>query len=112
MTHYKTKLEAYEAGRQFERDLLTNWAAGQREEGIKLGIAQERARAKKKVNPLYNRRLSLKERVDREAEVDKQMELLTNIMGMSTDWQGLGKTKQPNLWERFKKIASLGQYKP
>jgi len=68
MKTYRTKLEAYEAGADEMRQIMTHHGELELARGIKIGIAQERARAKKKLNPHYNRPLSLKERVDREAE--------------------------------------------
>jgi len=97
---YRTKLEAYEAG------YIKGWQEGG-VQGIKEGIARERARAKKKLDPHYNRPVSLKERADREAEQD-----LGDEVEILEDGIGLGKTKQPSLWERVKGIISLKQFLP
>lgn len=106
MKTYRTKLEAYEQGH------IKGWQEGL-VQGIKEGIAQERARAKKKLDPHYNRPLSLKERVDREAEVYFGLDT-ANDMADSTVYMlkgiGLGKTKQPSLWSRFVKFINPKQY--
>ena len=100
MTHYKTKIEAYSAG------MNDGYMAGY-DDGKKIGIAQEKARAKKKLNPHYNRPVALKERADREAEQE-----LGDEVEILEDGIGLGKTKQPSLWERVKGIISLKQFLP
>jgi hypothetical protein len=103
MTHYKTKLEAYRAG--YEDGYFR---------GTQEGKAMEKARAKKKLDPHYNRPLSLKERVDREAEAERFVGMTeSEIMGDEfylQAWQGLGKTKQPSLWSRFVKFINIKQY--
>jgi hypothetical protein len=110
---YKTKLEAYEAGK---RDMAAQWETYFFEQksaliqlGLQAGIAQEKARAKKKLDPHYNRPVSLKERADREAEQELGDEVeiefvsktVHGVRGPVTEWQGLGKTKQPSLWQRL-----------
>ncbi len=99
MTHYKTKLEAYEAGADEMRQIMAHHGELELARGIKLGIAQERARAKKKLDRYYNRPLALKERVDREAEAADSYfreHCLKHI-----EWKGLGNTKQPSLWKKI-----------
>lgn len=92
MKTYRTKLQAYEAG--YMKGSNDGFALGK-----DAGIAQEKARiakaTKKKLDPLYNRPLALKERVDREAEQSVFM-TIDEIYGI-----GLGKTKQPSLWEKI-----------
>ena len=88
MKTYKTKVEAYSAG------VNDGYFMGL-ERGKQIGIAQERARAKKKLDPYYNRPVDLKERVDREAEMEY------TVQSDGESWKWLGKTKQPSLWQRL-----------
>jgi len=106
MKTYRTKLEAYEAGADEMRQIMTHHGELELARGIKIGIAQERARAKKKLNPHYNRPLSLKERVDREAEAIypgsiRKMTQEEWENSLDKSWKALGKTKQPSLWQRL-----------
>jgi len=111
MKTYHTKLEAYKAGREDQMSECAKHEGESFRSGLARGIAQERARAKKKLNPLYNRPVSLKERVDREAEAYIGWDT-ANDMADSTVylWKGLGKTKQPSLWSRFVKFINPKQY--
>lgn len=111
MTNYRTKLEAYEAGYNEGYNEGCGDVEEEYQRGVKAGIAQEKARAKKKLNPYYNRKLSLKERVDREAEVETK-HYIDFIGDGAKSWQGLGKTKQPSLWERVKGIINISKYRP
>ncbi len=107
MTHYRTKLEAYEAGYNEGYEEGCGDVEEEYQRGVKEGIAQEKARAKKKLDPHYNRPLSLKERVDRWAEVEH---FVTNKDDLA--WLNKGKTKQPSLWERVKGIINIRQILP
>jgi hypothetical protein len=87
MKQYHTKQEAHNAGYIDGYD-----------NGFNAGIAQEKARAKKKLDPHYNRPVSLKERVDRESEVE-----VYSAGEVTYEWQGLGMCQQmqPSLWQRL-----------
>lgn len=108
---YRTKLEAYEAGVAHTKKEYEELIEGLIPIWIKSGALKERARAKKKLNPLYNRSVALKERVDREAEAWIQLDEFDeqkDIILKGERWEatgnygiGLGKTKPLTLWQRL-----------